>query len=38
MKRRMHAGASHENYGRATIVKIREVLRALHAITLKGSC
>ena len=38
MKRCIHAGVSHANQGRATLVKIREVLRALRAITLKGSC
>jgi hypothetical protein len=37
MKRRIHAGGSHANQGRASLVKIREVLRALHAITLEGS-
>jgi hypothetical protein len=37
VKRCIHAGASHANQGRASLVKIREVLRALRAITLKGS-
>jgi hypothetical protein len=37
MKRCIHAGESHANQGRASLVKNREVLRALGAITLKGS-
>ena len=37
MKRYIHAGVSHANQGRASLVKIREVLRALRAITLGGS-
>ena len=37
MKRRIHAEGSLANQDRATLVKIREFLRALRAITLKGS-
>jgi hypothetical protein len=37
MKRCIHSGVSHANQGRATLAKIRELLRALRAITLKGS-
>jgi hypothetical protein len=38
MKRCIHAGVSRANQGRASLVKIREVLRALRAITLEDSC
>ena len=37
MKRCIHAGVSRANQGRASLVKNREVLRALRAITLGGS-
>ena len=37
MKRCIHAGVSRANQGLCVPVKIREVLRALRAITLKGS-
>jgi hypothetical protein len=34
MKRRIHVGVSRANQGRASLVEIRVVLRALRAITL----
>jgi len=37
MKRCIHAGVSHANQGRVTLVKIRELWLALRAITLEGS-
>jgi hypothetical protein len=33
----IHAGGSRANQGRVSLVKIREVSRALRAITLEGS-